>query len=193
MKRFALGLIVAASVLAGGSLVAVTGHSKPVPGLSAVDKLVAEDEIRQKLVLYGLYADGDGEQPKNIRALADKLLTPDAVSETFTTLGKPGFRTQGRDALVAATPPAEVNSPNAGRHYLIGTVFDEMTPTTAKTRSTAYYINATRNMVGADCKTAGPGACGGQVNRALMFVYHMDWVKNAQGWQIQHSVLRSDN
>jgi hypothetical protein len=177
----------------GGSGAAFAAPPRPVRGMSALDRLVAEDEIRQKVALFALYADGDGEKPKDVRALADQLLTPDVVVEVISGLGVSQSRTVGRDAVVAATAPALPNQPTAGRHFVVATYFDDITPSTAHTRTTALYVNVTRNMVGADCQKAGLDACGGRVVRSVLLVYHDTWVKGDAGWQKSHSVLRLDN
>jgi hypothetical protein len=196
----------------GGALIAlcvglVAGHqlstgqsftaAYAATSLTPVDKLLAEDEIRQQIALYGLYADGDGAggNPRDLRKMADTLMTPDVVSEIYVARGGPPRILTGRD-IVAKSPPE--NDPDrakriAGRHYLVATVFDDVSATTAETRTTAVYFDATKNQVGGDCAKAGEGACGGQPVKTVMWVYHMTWKHTPQGWQISRNVLRDDN
>ena len=91
-----------------------------------------------------------------------------------------------------AAVPAPVE-PTVKRHYLVDTYFENLTPTTAKTITTAVHFNLTRNLVGKECATQGPGACGGIPARVTMWTYHMTWVKNAAGWQVIYNGLHMDN
>lgn len=165
--------------------------------LSSVDALLAKEDIRNKLTLYTLLADGDGIREKNTAQLAETMMTPDIVTEIYHADGSPPQHMIGR-ASVAGKPrdPAAPRSdpgPTVGRHYITGTYFEELTATTAKTISTAVHFDVTRNLVGKDCKKAGEGACGGLVRKATMWVYHMNWVKTPDGWQISYNGLRTDN
>ncbi len=166
-------------------------------GMTPLERLLVQDEIRQNLVLYGLYADGDGTggEPRNLRKLADTLMTVDVVSEIHTVRGGPPLILTGRER-VASTPP-EVDPEFArtigGRHYLVETVFDEVTPTVVRTRTPAVYFDATKNLVGAACPKNGDDACRQKPVKTVMWVYHMTWSKTPQGWQISKNVLRDDN
>lgn len=168
-----------------------------VKGMPPLERLLIQDEIRQKLVLYGLYADGDGPggSPRDLRKLADTLMTPDVVSEIYLVKGGPPLILEGRE-IVANTPP-EVATERAkaigGRHYLIGAVFDEVTPTTVRTRTPAVYFDATKNLIGTDCRKLGEDSCAQKPVKTVMWVYHMTWRRTQQGWQISKNVLRDDN
>lgn len=165
--------------------------------LTPIERLLIQDDIRQRIILYALYADGSGPggEPRNLRKLADTLMTPDVVSEIhLVTGGKPLIFT-GRE-LVANTPPEvppELAATVGGRHYMVGTVFDLVTPTLVKTRTPAVYFDATKNVHGAKCKTMGEDACGQKPVKTVMWVYEMTWVKTPDGWQISRNILRDDN
>jgi hypothetical protein len=196
ISRWSIALLaIVAAIYAGRvSVTGFAGSAKAANGMSPVDRLIAEDDIRQRLSLYALYADGDGVNPMDTPALAEKLMTPDVVSKSYPANGGPPRILNGR-APVAGTNPRQmppVDRPSAGRHYLVQTYFDEVTPTTAKTRSTALYFDVTRNLVGPDCKAAGPDACGGKVVSSALWVYHMTWKKTADGWQIVENLLYDD-
>jgi hypothetical protein len=171
--------------------------ARPAPGLTPLERLMIQDEIRQKLVLYALYADGDGPggRPRNLRALADTLMTPDVVSEVhLVTGGEPAIFT-GRE-IVARTPPEippELAATVGGRHYLFSPVFDEVTPSRVVTRTPAIYFDATKKLHGAECRTMGPDACGQKPLKTVMWIYEMSWRKTPQGWQIARNILRDDN
>lgn len=162
-----------------------------------LERLLIEDEIRQKITLYGLYADGDGAggKPRDLRTLADTLLTPDVISEIHRATGGAPTILKGREVVANSRP--EIDSDRArmiaGRHYVLNTVFDEITATHAVTRTPAVYFDATRNVVGADCAAAGYDGCGGRPIRTVMWVYEMHWRKTPDGWQIERNVLRDDN
>jgi hypothetical protein len=162
--------------------------------LAPMQRLLAEDEIRNKIAAYGLYADGDGSggHPRDLAAMAQTMMAPDVVTELYRATGGPPIVYKGRD-FIARTPPENKVVGVAGRHYLVSTVFDDVSATAAHTRTAAAYFDASKNMIGADCKKAGEGACGGKPLRTVMWVYHMTWTKTPQGWMIARNVLRDDN
>jgi hypothetical protein len=192
LAAFCAGLL--ASQIAG---VRLSTPAQAATGLSPLERLLIKDEIRDKITLYALYADGDGVggKPRDLRTLADTLMTPDVVSEIHLADGSPPKFLKGRD-VVAASPPE--NDPSlakriAGRHYMVSTVFDDVSPTTVHTRTASVYFDATKNYGGANCGKPGEGACQGVPVKTIMWVYHMTWTKTPQGWQISHNTLRDDN
>lgn len=164
--------------------------------LTALDRLIIEDDIRQRIETYALLADGDGIQRKDIAKLANTLMTPDVVSEIYAVGSKTPIRLEGRarHAGPEVNPPLAAEKPDliAGRHYLVGTLFDQVSATEVRTRTSALHLDVTKNILGADCKKAGEDACGGRVVSATMWMYHMVWVKTAEGWQIKYNGLRRD-
>lgn len=174
-----------------------SAFARPVKALTPIERLLIQDDIRQRLVLYALYADGDGPggRPRNLRKLADTLMTPDVVSEVhLVTGGKPLIFT-GRE-IVARTPPEvdpELAATVGGRHYLFSPYFDEVTATQVRTRTPAVYFDATKKLNGADCRTMGKDACGQKPVKTVIWVYEMTWVKTPDGWQISRNILRDDN
>jgi hypothetical protein len=130
---------------------------------------------------------------KNIRGLVDQIMTPDVWTDLYYPDGSLQVHTVGREAIVTSTPIPKSMGPIANRHYLIATYFDELTPTTAKTRTTMMWMQVTRNLLGADCAKGGPDACGGRVVSAMTTVYHNDWVKTADGWRMSRNVIRRDD
>ena len=202
------GLALAVGLIVGRE--SMTGLARPAQAagmMAPIERLIAEDEIRQQVALYGLLADGDGLDRKNVRALADKIMTPDTINEIYPVTG-PIAEMRGRDAVggpvrrppapAAATavpvPPAPPTSPatTAGRHFLVSTYFDEITPTEARTRTTAIHFDMTKNMIGPECRKSGEDACGGRVVKGSMWVYHTIWIKTAEGWQMSANRLRND-
>jgi hypothetical protein len=195
--------LIAVAFLTGGVAVGQTvdlggvAVAQPPKQLSPLDRLLIQDDIRQRIIRYALYADGDGPggAPRNLRRLADELMTADVVSEIhLVTGGKPLIFT-GRE-LVAKTPsevPPELAATVGGRHYMVGTVFDLVTPTLVKTRTPAVYFDATKNINGSKCRTMGEGACGQKPVKTVMWVYEMTWVNTPNGWQISRNILRDDN
>ena len=154
--------------------VALNHGARASAGMSPLDRLVAESEIREQMARFELYADGDGVQGRDFRQLADQLHAPE-----FTI----GPRKMTRDEMVEESSAQVFDPTLISRHYLVSTSFDELTASTAKTRTTALFMRLTRNMLGADCKKAGEDACGGRVVHAAVWVYHDSWAKTAAGWQ----------
>ena len=171
--------------------------AQAVPELAPLTRLLIEDNIRQQIALYGMYADGDGAggNSRNYHQLAQTLLTPDVVSEIYPANGNRPLIFKGRDII--ANAPTDIDPERttriAGRHYLVNTVFDTVTPTTADTRTTGVYFDATRNTIGGNCHAKVEGECGGTPIKIKMWVYQMHWRKTTQGWQISRNVLRDDN
>jgi hypothetical protein len=182
-----VGFFAVATVAAIGR----NGHASEA-ALSPIDRLVAEDAIRQQIALYELLADGDGEQPKDIAALADRIMAPAIVNDVYYSNGDLKAHSVGRDP-VKATRAAPSASPVAVKHFLVSTYFDEITPTTAKTRTTAMRVHVTKNLLGADCQKAGEDACGGRVTHLVLFIYHDSWTKTPDGWEKTQSRLRGDD
>lgn len=193
----ALALVMGAGLVLGRISVETHGTAQAATALPPLERLVIEDDIRQKLALYGFYADGDGMdgRPRDLRALADTLMTADVVSEIHSTKGGPPKLIVGRD-LVAGSPPE--NDPDlarrlTGRHFLVSTVFDDVTASVAHTRTAAVYFDASKNTGAADCAKTLADGCAGKPVKTIMWVYQMTWRKTPQGWRIARNVLRDDN
>ena len=185
-----VGLVAGRATLVGGASEAHAAATAMPP----LDRLVAEDEIRQKMVLYTLLADGSGEggKPRDMRALAEDLMTPDVVSEIHPINGAPVKTMTGREHIIQ-TPKEQPDPALAGRHYIVGTYFDDISATIAHTRATALYFDVTRNLMGADCNKAAQDACGGRVVKGVMWIYEMTWTKTPEGWKISKNTLRDDS
>jgi len=189
--KFRVGAVLAAATLGGLTFAAAASAAEPK--FSPTDKLVAEEDIRNNLALYALLADGDGIKGKDSRALADKLMAPDVVTELFFPGSKEPVRMVGREAVAGPQVVPHTGETTISRHYLVETYFESVTPTTAKTITTSVHFRLTPNLVGKDCKTGLSGNCGGVPERIIMWIYHMDWVKNASGWQVSYNGLHMDN
>jgi hypothetical protein len=197
--QWSLPVVAVAAGWLGGRFSAsdITPRAEAAAAVAPLTRLLIEDEIRQKIVLYGLYADGDGAggRPRDLVKLARTLMTPDVVSEIHPANGGAAIIFNGRDVIAKAPPEVDPDRARriAGRHYLINTVFDAVTPTTAETRTTAVYFDATRNPVGPKCHVVTDGECGGTPVKTIMWVYQMQWRKTSDGWQIARNTLRDDN
>lgn len=178
-KKIGLAVSLGAGLLTGAV-------SAPAAALSPVDRLVAEDEIRQQIALYGYLADGDGKNPPDIRALADRILTPDSVTDVMKAAGHSRLHLEGRKAVVDSTPPPAPDSPLVNRHNYISTYFDEITADSAKTRTTVVWFLLARQKQGVPCMGEN---CTSQLRQVMTFVYHDIWRKTAEGWQKARSVI----
>lgn len=165
--------------------VAQTAPAAVLPG--TLDRLVTEDAIRQQIALYGLLADGDGKNPASIRQLADKILAPDVVTDMVDAHGKNILHTVGREAVVSSTHVRDTQGPVAIRHNFVSTYFDEVTPTTAKTRSLILFVALTKDGVAPKCLTGG--SCESPLKGAGSYIYHDEWRKTADGWQKSHATI----
>ena len=186
-------------LIAGANMPEFAGSSPAhaAATMSPLDKLLIEDEIRQKIALYGLYADGDGAggNPRDLRTLADDIMTEDVVSEIHVARGGPPLILKGRDVIAKSPPEIDPERARhvAGRHYLVLTSFDLVTPDTVMTRTPSVYFDATKNLVGPGCEKDPAADCGGRPVKTIMWVYHMTWKKTPQGWKIAKNTLRDDN
>jgi hypothetical protein len=156
-----------------------------------IESAIARESIREALAQYSMLLDGDGIKREG-RAWADKLFTPDAVFVSHYPDGTEQMRLEGREAIfnmfgrpnTSATPPT-----TAARHFLVNTVFDELTPTTAKTRTSALIQVSKRDQDGA--KKEGRLNASQSVISAIL-VYHDAWVLDAGEWKKKLSILRRD-
>ena len=199
VQRLNMTVVAVAAGWLGGHLTSVglASTAQAAAPLASLTRLVIEDDIRQRVALYGMYVDGDGMdgRRRDLRALADTLMTPDVVSEVHPANGSTTIVLTGRDVVAKSRPELDPEHANriTGRHYLINTVFDSVTATAALIRTTAVYFDATKNLVGDTCAVAGPNACGGIPVKTYMWVYEMQWRKMPEGWQIYKNILRNDN
>ncbi len=187
-----IGLLIGVGGLTSGGL---TGRSHAAGALSPIDKVVIENEINQQMTLYTLLLDGDGVNKADARAFADKLFTPNAKYPNYSWDGTLGIVRDGREGIYTRVNAAlgQEDPTVKDRHFNVGTYFDEVTPTTAKTRTVAMSLRINRNMLGPDCKKlGGEGACSGHLIRATTFTYFDEWQKTPEGWLLTNSALRSD-
>jgi len=188
---FAAVAIVAGMIGAWWGNLAVTTPAVAAE-LSAVEKLVAENEINQQILLYTLLIDGDGVNKRDVRTWADKLFTEDAVFETYGADGQLRSRLNGREDIYQQTAKSPELPPGiSGRHFNVATYFDEISSTTAKVRTVTTMLTVTRRQP-TGCVNLGDPACGGQPIRVTSFTYHDTFTKTAGGWKKSRSVIRSD-
>ncbi len=167
-----------------------TREPRAAAAMTVLEQLEAKEEIRQQLVLYGLLAEGDGHHPRDTNALMEKIMSPDVISEQYFPDGSPVFPPrQGRDENKQYTQPPRDLSKIGEQHYTVGIYFDELTPTTAKTRSQQIFITVSKNTPDDGCDNT----CGGQVKHIQMNDYFDTWAKTPQGWQKVKTVIRSIN
>lgn len=173
---------------AGPAIVARAGAAD----MSPVEKLVAQTEINQQILLYTLLIDGDGVNKPDVRTWADKLFTEDAVFDTYGVDGKLRSRLNGREEIYRQTSknPA-LPTGISGRHFNVATYFDEISATTAKVRTITTMLTVTQRQP-SGCEKVGDPACGGQPIRVTSFTYHDTFAKTGGVWKKSHSVIRSD-
>ena len=152
-----------------------------------IEAAIARESIREALAQYSMLLDGDGVAP-DARKWADKLFTADAVFESHYPDGAQQIRLEGREAIFKTF--GRPGSPEvAARHFMVNTVFDELTPTTAKTRTSALIQVSKRDQ---DCAKKKGILNGGQSVLSAILVYHDSWVLEGGEWKKKLSVLRRD-
>jgi SnoaL-like protein len=153
----------------------------------SIESAIARESIREALAQYSMLLDGDGVA-RDARAWADKLFTPDAVFISHYPDGTEQIRIEGREAIYKTF--GRPGSPEvAGRHFMVNTVFDELSPTTAKTRTSALIQVSKRDQ---DCARKKGILNGGQPVISAILVYHDTWVLDGGEWKKKLSVLRRD-
>jgi len=131
--------------------------------------------------------DGDGVA-RDARTWADKLFTTDAVFISHYPDGTEQIRIEGREAIYKTFGRA--GSPEvAGRHFMVNTVFDELTSTTAKTRTSALIQVSRRDQ---ECARKKGILNGGAPVISAILVYHDTWVLDGSEWKKKLSILRRD-
>lgn len=152
-----------------------------------IEAAIARESIREALAQYSMLLDGDGIRP-DARSWADKLFTNDAVFISYYPDGAQQIRLEGREAIHKTF--GRPGSPEvAARHFMVNTVFDELTATTAKTRTSALIQVSRRDQ---DCGKKKGILNGGQPVLSAILVYHDTWVLDDGEWKKKLSILRRD-
>ena len=152
-----------------------------------IESALARESIREALANYSMLLDGDGVA-RDARTWADKLFTPDAVFISHYPDGTEQIRIEGREAIYKTF--GRPGSPEvAGRHFMVNTVFDELSLTTAKTRTSALIQVSKRDQ---DCAKKKGILNGGAPVISAILVYHDTWVLDGGEWKKKLSVLRRD-
>src|SRR5262249_3978103 len=122
----------------------------------SMESALARESIRDALARYSMLLDGDGAR-RDPRGWADQMFTPDAVFKLYYPDGTEQYRIEGREAIFNTFGPP--GSKKVGtRHFMVNTVFDELTATSAKTRTSALIQVSKRDQECANAK----GINGGQ-------------------------------
>ena len=108
------------------------------------------------------------------------LFTEDAVFEVYAGREKPLVRNEGREAIRewARGLHEEMPAGYQGRHHQTGTVFEELGPDSARTRT---LLLGTRRHPGDE----SPGVSG-------TGVYSDEWRRTSEGWRFAKRVIRMD-
>ena len=162
------------------------GHDQPIPH-SVIKQLhalkyqqaiaQAKADITQRQAVYGLLFNGDGPKGPDRAKWGDEIFTPEspfiAYDPELAILPDQTFYSRQPliDKEVARQPTVWPNTENlnGSMHYMYTPFFDEVTPTTAKTRTPAMIVNAVKGT-----RT---------VNTITLCVYHDTWKKTPDGWR----------
>jgi len=153
----------------------------------SIESALARESIREALTHYSMLLDGDGAGRDPI-TWANKLFTPDATFVLHYPDGSEQYRIEGRDAIGKTF--GRPGSPKmATRHFMVNTVFDELTPTSARTRTSALIQVSMRDQ---ECGKKEGALNGGQPVLSAIIVYHDSWVLEGGEWKKRLSILRRD-
>jgi len=152
----------------------------------SIESALARESIREALAHYSMLLDGDGIG-RDPQAWARKLFMPDATFVLHYPDGTEQYRIEGSEAIGKTF--GRGSSKNATRHFMVNTVFDELTATTAKTRTSALIQVSRRDQ---DCAKKEGALNGGQPVLSAIIVYHDSWVLDGGEWKKKLSILRRD-
>lgn len=138
--------------------------------------LLDKEAIREQLVLYGLLIDGDGIA-RDSRKWADQLWTADAVFQVYDAQGRSLFAGPkglvGRETVYGAFGQPLPFQPSYGvRHVFSSPHFEELTPTSATTRTIGFVIR------GAKAESSDTAVMQSPVSS---YIFHDTWRKEADG------------
>jgi hypothetical protein len=153
----------------------------------SIESALARESIREALARYSMLLDGDGVG-RDPHAWANKLFTSDATFVLHYPDGSEQYRIEGREKI-GATFGRAGSSKVATRHFMVNTVFDELTPTSAKTRTSALIQVSKRDQ---ECAKKEGALNGGQPVLSAIIVYHDTWVLESGEWKKKLSILRRD-
>jgi hypothetical protein len=159
--------------------------AKVAAGMSNLDVLATEDGIRQSWADYVLLLDGDGLQ-NDRSAWAERLFTQDAKWRQFGP---------DRQLVTAANGPAEIDLllsrsnrlQSTGKQMPVVLRFDEITPTTVKTRTVVTYLNIPLSKT--PSQPDGVPAVVGGVPQSALAVFHETWRKVEGQWLISEMTI----
>ena len=151
-----------------------------------IETALARESIREQLAQYSMLLDGDGIR-RDPESWAKRLFMPDATFVLHYPDGSEQYRIEGSEAIGKTFGRA--SSKTAARHFMVNTVFDELTATTAKTRTSALIQVSRRDL---DCAKKEGALNGGQPVLSVLIVYHDTWMLDGGEWKKKLSVLRRD-
>jgi hypothetical protein len=168
-------------------------QTKIAKGMSAADVLLAESAIEGNWASYTLLLDGDGTALRTAE-WPELSFTDDFTWGFFDSNGKQtghiGMKEAREIGEQEAGPPEVVHRP--WKHLPIITKFDEITPSTAKTRTVVVFFVVPKASVPQRADGA-EGLSTPAVPQAGMAVYHDTWRKEQGIWKKSSSALYATN
>lgn len=171
-------------------------QTKVTGGLSPAQVLVIKDQIREAWAQYTLMHQGDGLTDEGDK-WADRSFTPDAIFQVYSNDGRKLREYRGLEeirkynsASIASQGPWKQTP---GKHLPIITAYDEVTPTTAKTRTVLVDITVERSTVKGVPDTAPGMKAPGVPSSVGLAVYHDTWKKQGDVWKKSESILYAAN
>ena len=171
--------------------------TKVAKGMAPLDVLLVKDAIRESWAQYTLLIDGDGVTNDNAN-WAERTFTKDLKWEWYDANGKlvqritsmAEMRDRMKTESFLGTHPESMQSYK--KHLPITIKFDEVTPTTAKTRTIVVMLSVPKSKV-----QGGPDGVPGLdvpgIPQVGMAVYHDTWRKEDGHWLKSVSILHSAN
>lgn len=179
-------------------------QTRIAPGMSAIDVLLIKDAIRENWANYSLLLDGDGTS-LHIGEWAELTFTEDMKWVWYDVNGETTGQTDlkfftDQKPTTVPTPenphpwmtrmPAPGNIQRSAKHLPISIKFDEITPTTAKTRSMVMMFDVPVATEPNKPDTA-PGLSTPSVPQAAIAIYHDEWRLEDGYWLKSASILYS--
>jgi hypothetical protein len=163
--------------------------TKVAKGMSPLDVLIVEDQIRQKWADYSLLLDGDGVSNESAE-WANRMFTEDLKWRWYDADGKLRLALNSRAEEQKARRVGRTQV--ASKHLPMTIKFDEVTPTMVKTRAIVTLMRVPLST--AEGQPDGvPRAGVAGIPTATMVVYHDTWRKTEGEWKKAVTILYSAN
>jgi hypothetical protein len=163
------------------------GRTKVAADMPVIDVLAAKDDILENWAAFAFLISGDGVTDGRAQ-WADHTFTSDVKWKWYDATGNLRMEANGIDEM-RLPPMGAAHSSFAQVPMTIK--YDEITPTTAKTRTVVMYVNVPKSTLKGQ-PDGVPGFSRG-VPQVALGVYHDTWRKENGRWKKSESILYDAN